>query len=56
MLHSPPHLDYSIIAIVLRKAHQPDFVADLLDSDVLAGEHDAQLDSAPPNESFGRSY
>jgi hypothetical protein len=32
--------------IVVHKAHQPDFLAHLLDADVLSGKDDAQIDLA----------
>ena len=33
--------------VVVHQAHQPDFIADLLDADVPAGEDRAQVDLAP---------
>jgi len=34
--------------VVVHKTRQPDFIADLLDTDVLSGEDGAQVDLATP--------
>jgi hypothetical protein len=45
----PAGLVVEEVLVVLHKADQPDFLADLGDADVLAGEHPTQVDFAPPD-------
>ena len=35
--------------VVFHKAYEPDFIAHFFDADVLAGEHGAEIDLAPPD-------
>jgi hypothetical protein len=49
----PARLMIEEAQIVLHKAHQPHFLADLFDADVLGGKDRAQVDFAPPESVQG---